>query len=421
MRKDFLCLVLMLFIFLHVSAQLNDSFTDGNFTSNPAWHGNTSNWQIVTNSDVAAGAANSNTLRLNVASGAGVAYLSNSIPGNWGLAQSWSFFVGRRAQAYTAANHTIIWLWASDENLLLPSINGYCIRIGDDSGGDDIVLQRVTNGIATDIVASAATLVNGLTDIGFQLRITHTSEGQWKLFTSTLPAANGTGAVATDVIAANILQATATDNTYTIFDDGFIGFVNAYGSGTAARAAQEFDQVQLSFTPVAMPVKLRDFAVSASGPGAKLIWDVFEESNVLSYEIQCSQNGLGFIPIGSIKAEHRNTYTFIDARNTGQDLFYRLKVIDVDGSFTYSHIINLRGKTELKITGRGRITISHSPTSGTLSVISMDGRVLQKFLVPPNAAETVVELSNLPAGCYNIVLVTPYRSLSRLFTNLSSL
>ena len=421
MRKDFLCLVLMLFVCFNAFAQLNDSFTDGNFTSDPPWHGNTADWQIVTNSDVAAGAANSNTLRLNVASGAGITYLTNFIPGNWGLAQSWSFFIGRRAQAYTAANYTLIWLWASDENLLLPAINGYRIRIGDDSGGDDIVLQRVTNGIATDIVSSATSLTNGLTDIGFQLRVTRSSAGQWQLFTSALPAINGSGAIATDAIDANILQATATENTYTLFDNGFFGFVNAYGSGATARAAQEFDQVQLSFTSVTMPVKLQDFAVAPSGPNAKLIWDVQEESNVLNYEIQCSQNGAGFIPIGSVIAEHKRYYAFIDTRNTGTNRFYRLKIIDIDGSISYSHIINLRIKTELKISPQGRVTIDPSSTPGTLSVLSMDGRVLQKFLIPPNRSNAVVDLANLPAGCYSIVLTTPYRSLSRLFTNLSSL
>jgi len=419
MRKDFLCLVLMLLLFLNAFAQLNESFDDGNFTTGPVWNGNTADWQIVANSDVAAGAASSNTLRLNAATGPGITYLSSFVPGNWSPAQSWSFFIGRRAQAYTAANHTIIWLWASEENLLSSTINGYRIRIGDDSGGDDIVLQRVTNGIATDIVSGTNTLTNGLTDIGFQLRVIHTSEGQWQLFTSTLPTTNGTGAVATDAINATILQAKATDDTYTVFDNGFIGFVNAYGSSTSARAAQEFDQVQLSFGIIGLPVKLGDFAVSASGPNAKLIWDVLEESNVLNYEIQCSPNGADFTPIGTIKAEHRKAYAFLDTRSTGPNRFYRLKIIDVDGSFTYSRILNLRMKTELKITGRGRITITQSPA--TLSVICMDGRVLKKFLIPPNTNETVVNISNLPAGCYNIVLTTPYRSLSRLFTNLSSL
>ena len=48
-------------------AQVIDSFSDGNFTSNPAWSGKTSSWQIVTSSTLSSGATNSNTLHLNCA------------------------------------------------------------------------------------------------------------------------------------------------------------------------------------------------------------------------------------------------------------------------------------------------------------------------------------------------------------------
>lgn len=421
MRKDFLCLVLMLFIFLHAAAQLNDSFNDGNFDNNPVWRGITADWQIVASSDVAAGAANSNTLRLNVAAGSGATYLANFLEGSWGSSQSWSFFIGRRAQAYTAANYVLIYLWANDVNLLLPSLHGYRIRIGDDSGGDDIVLQKVTNGFVTDLVATTAALPNGLTDIGFQLRVTRSSQGKWQIYTSALPAANGAGAIATDIIDANILQASVTDNTFTTFDDGFTGFVNAYGSGTAARAAQEFDQIQVLFDNIAMPVKLGDFTASASGPNTKLVWTVLEESNVANYEIQCSHDGAGFASIGAIKAENQKAYAFIDTKHSGQNRFYRLKIIDVDGSFTYSLIISLRSQAEFKITSGGRITIASTLTPCTLTVITTDGRVIQKLLIPPNAGTVMVNLRSLPAGYYTIVLITPYRSLSRLFTNLSSL
>ena len=42
-----------------------DSFSDGDFTATPVWSGNTSSFTVVTNSDAAAGATGSQTLRLN--------------------------------------------------------------------------------------------------------------------------------------------------------------------------------------------------------------------------------------------------------------------------------------------------------------------------------------------------------------------
>src|SRR5688500_3757308 len=76
---------------------LYDSFGDGNFSSSPAWGGNTSNWTVVTSSDAAAGATNSNTLRLAGPATATTEYLSSQVA-TWGISQEWGFFVGRRAQ-----------------------------------------------------------------------------------------------------------------------------------------------------------------------------------------------------------------------------------------------------------------------------------------------------------------------------------
>src|SRR4051812_5034862 len=76
-------------------SQLDESFSDGDFTNGIVWSGTTASWNIATSSDVAAGAAGSSTLRLNVASGSGTQYLSTGISGSWGSQQSWGFWMGR--------------------------------------------------------------------------------------------------------------------------------------------------------------------------------------------------------------------------------------------------------------------------------------------------------------------------------------
>lgn len=425
MGKNFLCLTAMLFLALNLCAQLNESFSDGNFTATPAWGGNVADWQIITSSDVAAGAANSNTLRLNVATGSGATYLSTQVTGSWGMGQSWGFFVGRRAQAYTAANHTLVWLWASQSNLLSASINGYRIRIGDDAGGDDIVLQKVVNGIATDILTSATVLPNGITDAGFLLRVVRSNAGAWELFTSVLPSATGTGAVATDIpnsVNASVLQGSATDKTFLVFDDGYIGFANVYGSGTAARAAQEFDQIQLSFVNSTMPVKLGNFMATSTTAGIKLRWNVLEETNVSHYEVQA---GAAFKTIDLIQADGRKEYEVIAAKNQ----FYRLKIVDADGSFSYSRIIALHTKetAALRVSYNmpaGTISIQHpsSPGQSMLRVINAQGKLVEERSIPPNTVNTTLSISALPRGWYVVEWIDPsQRSLSRLFTSFSSL
>ncbi len=224
-----------------------ETFADGNFTSNPTWGGNTTAFQVVTSSDVAAGATSSNTLRLNyTTASAGTRYIRTQRTATWGTSQSWSFWIGRRAQAATAANHSLVWLWANGTNLTASSIDGYRVRFGDDTGGDNIVLQRVTNNSALDIITSTGTVPNGLTDIGFMVRVTRTSGNVWTLYTSTLPTTSGSGAIATaQPTAANtpINQGSATNSTYTTFTNGYFGFAAVHSSGADARAGAEYDQL----------------------------------------------------------------------------------------------------------------------------------------------------------------------------------
>ena len=102
---------------------LYDSYIDGDFTASPVWGGSTTEWTIVANSDAAAGATGSNTLRLNAPPVAQIDYLSSQVA-IWGDAQEWAFFVGRRAQAFTAANQMYIWLYVNESTLTNATVDG---------------------------------------------------------------------------------------------------------------------------------------------------------------------------------------------------------------------------------------------------------------------------------------------------------
>jgi hypothetical protein len=228
-------------------ADLLDSFDDGDFTTGTVWSGDTDKFTVVQSSDASTGAPCSNTLRLNeTVNVADVAYISTPFT-DWQLNQDWSFWIGRRAQAFTAANTSAVWLYANNADLTAPTISGYRIFAGDNTGGDEIFLQRVDNGVATNILASAE-ITNGRTDFGLSIRVTRTASGDWELFTSTLPAANGQGSIATDCPAsvATISAGTATDNTYVPYGTAYTGVVALYSSSAAARAGFEFDQFSIA-------------------------------------------------------------------------------------------------------------------------------------------------------------------------------
>jgi hypothetical protein len=247
---------------------LLDSYTDGDFTASPVWGGNTSLWAIQANSDAAAGATGSNTLRL-ATSGTSTDYLSTQVS-SWGTSQEWGFWVGRRAQQFSAANQMYIWLYANEATLNNATVDGYRIAIGDDSGGDDIRLEYVVNGaVSSTVIASAGSLSNGLTDIGFLIRVTRSSVGGWEVFTSTLPTANATGAIASTVpnsTNAPTSGGTGTNSSLALSSNGYFGVAALHSSGANALAAVEFDQIY--FTPATSATinvgTLSEFTTSAT-------------------------------------------------------------------------------------------------------------------------------------------------------------
>ncbi|MCU7548468.1 S8 family serine peptidase [Chitinophagaceae bacterium LB-8] len=104
---------------------------------------------------------------------------------------------------------------------------------------------------------------------------------------------------------------------------------------------------------IALPVRLVSFAVRKEGRSdAVIYWTVGEESNVDRYEIEVANgNGSGqqngFEKIGQVASlgniSQQRQYAFTDQEFPKSGIrYYRLKIIDKDGTFTYSDVKSLR-------------------------------------------------------------------------------
>ena len=87
------------------------------------------------------------------------------------------------------------------------------------------------------------------------------------------------------------------------------------------------------------------FNVAAEGSGAFLYWQTSGEVNSDHFEIEQSTDSRNWRRIGSVAAHEISfenaDYTFSDS-NPGLGLvYYRLKMVDLDGSFAYSAIRKL--------------------------------------------------------------------------------
>lgn len=333
---------------MYVHAQVNESFTDGDFTGGILWSGNNASWLVSLNSDVSTGATGSNTLRLNVAAGSGTAYLSTQVTGSWGLQQTWGCWIGRRAQAATASNVSYVWLYASEANITSATVDGYRIRFGDDaSAGDKIFLEAINNGSATTVLSSAGSTPNGITDFGFLIRIIRDAAGSWSLFTSVLPLTSGSGAIATDIpdaTNANVLQGSATHNGITGFDNGYLALAAQHTTAAAARTALEFDQITLGITSGSpLPVRFGFIEAFQTTTGVRITWNNTTETDVLNYKVERSTNGNPYLQIGEL-APARNdgglaTYQITDHSPGYGNNLYRIKVEELSGKIIYSRLI----------------------------------------------------------------------------------
>lgn len=100
----------------------------------------------------------------------------------------------------------------------------------------------------------------------------------------------------------------------------------------------------------ALPVNLVFFIGKLQADKIVLNWEVENEVNLSEYVVERSTNGTSFIALASVKANGSKGYTFTDDANTnkGSRVYYRLKKVDKDGSFTYSDVFSLHIPLNIK-------------------------------------------------------------------------
>jgi hypothetical protein len=116
--------------------------------------------------------------------------------------------------------------------------------------------------------------------------------------------------------------------------------------------------VDVDFTALATPVTLSEFNVQISNQQAQLIWKTVEETNFSHFEIEKSLDLNTWTKIGEVISAGAGTYEFNDLAS-GNLVYYRLKMVDHDQTFSYSNIrvIGLEPTT---------LNIYPNPTSETL-------------------------------------------------------
>ena len=184
MRKNILEIILIVLTLLPVvmTSQLNEDFSDGNFTSNPVWLGNTADFIVNA----------SNELQLNAPSSTAISYLSTET----GLLDFtstivWEFKINLLFNP--SSNNSGRFYLVSNFQDLNGALNGYYIRIGESGAVDKLKLYRQdgTTSSSDELICSGMYGAYGISP-DTRVRVTRDIAGNWLIEADSLGGTNFT-------------------------------------------------------------------------------------------------------------------------------------------------------------------------------------------------------------------------------------
>lgn len=151
-------------------AQLNDSFADGDFTTNPNWGGSTSSFQIIDGILQSNGPQATSTLYLSSAN-----VLSNNV--------SWEFYLNLGFDPSTA-NYPRIYLVSNQSDLSATAgTQAYYLQLGSGTSAENFALVRQTGATSTTILALADKPRGNASSVNVRVRVERNATGRWDIFT----------------------------------------------------------------------------------------------------------------------------------------------------------------------------------------------------------------------------------------------
>ncbi len=144
-----------------------------------------------------------------------------------------------------------------------------------------------------------------------------------------------------------------------------------------------------------MPVTLASFAVKKESGSTLLNWSTTFETNSEYFDVERSTDGKNWGVLGKVMAGGESKdimrYAYTDASPmTGENL-YRLKMVDLDKSFTYSKIQSL---TFANLSDA--IQIYPNPSSDRLLVKTRNGQEIKSVVVMDMKGREILELNQIP-------------------------
>ncbi len=209
-----------------------------------------------------------------------------------------------------------------------------------------------------------------------------------------------------------------------INNDGFVSCGEPMNAATGPMSKQDVALIRdwinsgANETAASLPVILNNFSVVNLHNEVQLRWSTEVEIATDKFVIERSQTGLDFIAIAELPSEGSSNqghdYVIADTKPLLGDNYYRLKIVDLDGSYNFSNIRLVRVKTgETVVTvypnpamSQERLTVKWLPRadeeSTYLNIVDVNGQNLHRKIIFEGT--NYVRLPYLLDGVYYVIV-----------------
>jgi hypothetical protein len=261
------------------------------------------------------------------------------------------------------------------------------------TGTETIYATDVLNFNTNYFVVVKYTFNSGSGDDVAQLFLSTTSIPATEPTTPTASTTGGTDGTA--VGALNIRQG----NTAT----GGVGSVDFLRVGTTWES--------VTTNSITLPAQIANLQASLKGNQALVQWNTLSETNTQQFVVEKSNNGATFNNIGAVKAmgTGNHAYQFIDNKINAGWNYYRLVIVDNNGSKQYSKTTaiyygNANNQAQVFPTIVSDVAYVRYPASkGTIQIINNNGAIVGQQVITNQLQ--AISTSSLPAGSYIVKVI----------------
>ncbi len=142
--------------------------------------------------------------------------------------------------------------------------------------------------------------------------------------------------------------------------------------------------------------------------GVMLTWSTTKEESNANFSIERSEDGVEFTTIGELKgagdSEQLQEYSFLDVMAKSDRLFYRLKQIDFDNTYSFSEVLAINKKIPNEFMVVKMSSVSVSSTFDVTLDATNEGSELEYSLKDWKGNELGTDYKTLDNGLNNISL-----------------